>query len=41
MSKIKAFIDQCNWKGINFQSHKKGWKKVELNNKSITFNYNY
>ena len=22
ISKIKAFIDQCNWKGIDFPSHK-------------------
>ena len=39
--KIKPFIDQCNWKEINFSSHQKDWKKFELNNKSIPFNVLY
>ena len=41
MSKIKPFIDQYNWKEIKFPSHKKGWKKFELNNKSIVLNILY
>ena len=35
ISEIKRFIDQYSWKEINFSSHKKDWKKFELNNKSI------
>ena len=31
ISKIKPFINQYDWKEINFPSHKKDWKK--LNNK--------
>ena len=33
ISKIKPFIDQHNCKEIDFPSHKKYWKKFELNNK--------
>ena len=29
MSKIKPFIDQYNWKEIDFLSHSKDWKKFE------------
>ena len=29
ISEIKPFIDQYNWKEINFPSHKKGWKMFE------------
>ena len=29
ISKIKPFIDQYNWKEINFSSHKEDWKKFE------------
>ena len=32
MSKIKPFIDQYNWKGINFPSTSKDCRKPELNN---------
>ena len=32
ISKIKPFIDQYNWKGIDFPAMNKGWKKFELNN---------
>ena len=32
ISKIKPFIDQYNWKDINFPSTNKDWKKFELNN---------
>ena len=41
ISNIKSFIDQHNWKEINFPSHKKDWKKFELNNKSIALNILY
>ena len=39
VSKVKAFIYQCNWKDINFPSHVGDWKKFELNNKSIALNF--
>ena len=32
ISKIKPFIEQCNWKDIDFPSSSKDWKKFELNN---------
>ena len=38
MSNIKPFIEQYNWKEIDFPSHKKDWRKFELNNKSIALN---
>ena len=41
ISKIKPFIDQYNWKEINFPLHKKEWKKFESNNKSIALNILY
>ena len=41
ISKIKPFIDQYNWKEIDFSSHKKEWKKFEKNNKSVTLNILY
>ena len=41
LSKIKIFIDQYNWKEIDFPSHKKDWKKFESNNKSIALNVLY
>ena len=33
ISKIKPFIDQCNWKDIEFSPTSKDWRKFELNNK--------
>ena len=33
ISKIKTFIDQYNWKEINFPSHKKDWNEFEKDNK--------
>ena len=39
--KIKPFIDQCNWKEIDFPSHRKDCNKFELNNKSIALNISY
>ena len=41
ISNIKLFIDQFNWKDIDFLSHKMDWKKFELNNKSVAFNILY
>ena len=38
ISKIKPFIDQYNWKKIDFPSH---WKKFESTNKSIAPNILY
>ena len=32
ISKIKLFIDQYNWKEVDFPSHRKDWKKFESNN---------
>ena len=32
VSKIKPFIEQYNWKDIDFPSTSKDWKKCELNN---------
>ena len=40
-NKVKPFIDQYNWKDINFPSHVGDWKKFELNNKSIALNVLY
>ena len=39
--KIKPFIDQYNWKEIDFPSHRKDWKKFESNDKSIALNILY
>ena len=41
ISKIEPFIDQYNWKEIDFPLHCKYWKKFELNNKSIALNILY
>ena len=41
ISNIKPFIDQYNWKEINFPTHCKDWKKFESNNKSIALNILY
>ena len=38
ISNIKRFINQYNWKEIDFLSYQKGWKKLGLNNKSIALN---
>ena len=32
ISKIKPFINQCNWKDIYFTPTNKDWRKLELNN---------
>ena len=41
ISNIKPFIDQYNWKEIDFSSHIKDWKRFESNNKSIALNILY
>ena len=41
ISKIEPFIDQCNWKEIDFPSHSKNWKKFESNNRLIVLNILY
>ena len=41
ISNIKLFIDQYDWKEINFPSNKKDWKKFEKNNQSIAPNILY
>ena len=41
ISKIKPFTNQNNFKEIYFPSHRKDWKKFELNNKSIALNILY
>ena len=41
VSKIKPFINQCNWSDIDFPSTSKDWKKFELNNESIALNILY
>ena len=38
ISNMKPFIDQYDWKEINFPSYKEDWKKFELNNKSFAVN---
>ena len=42
ISKIKPFINQHNWKEIDFPAQpSKDWKKFELNNKTIVLNVLY
>ena len=38
VSNLKPFVDQYNWKEIDFLSGQKDWKKFELNNKTIALN---
>ena len=38
ISKLKSYINQYNWKDINFPSDKEDWKKFEHNNKEIALN---
>ena len=38
ISNIKPFINQYNWKGIDFPAGIKNWKKFEQNNKTIPLN---
>ena len=32
ITKIKHFINKCNWEGIYYPSEKGDWKKFEKNN---------
>ena len=41
ISKIRPFIDQYNWKDIDYPATSKDWKKIEQNNESITLNILY
>ena len=41
ISNIKPFIDQYNWKGIDFPAGIKDWKKFEQNNNTIALNILY
>ena len=41
ISKIKPFIDNYNWKDIDFPSRRKDWNKFELNNNNIALNILY
>ena len=41
ISKIKPFINNYNWKDIEFRSHSKDWRKLECNNKAIALNILY
>ena len=41
LKKLKTFINQYNWKEIDFPSTGKDWKKFESNNKSIALNVLY
>ena len=38
ISKLTPFIDNYNWKDIEFLSHSKDWRKFEQNNKAIALN---
>ena len=38
ISKLKTFINNYNWKDIEFPSHSKHWRKFECNNKTIALN---
>ena len=40
ISKIKPFLSQYNWKGIDFPPTNKDWRKLELNN-NIALNILY
>ena len=41
VSKIRPYINEYNWDGIDFPSTSKDWKKIELNNESIALNIFY
>ena len=41
ITKIKPFIDQYNWKEIDFPSHKNDWNESEKNNKTSAPNILY
>ena len=41
ISKLKPFINNYNWKDIEFSSHSKDWRKFECNDKTIALNILY
>ena len=41
ISKLEPFINNYNWKGIEFPSHSKDWRKFPCNNKTIALNILY
>ena len=41
ITKIKPFINQYNWKEIDFPSNKKNWKQFELTNQPVALNILY
>ena len=41
ISKIKPFVDNYNWNGINFPAAKKDWNKFEVNIKNVALNILY
>ena len=41
ISKLEPFINNYNWKDIEFPSHSKDWRKFECNNKTIALNILY
>ena len=41
ISKLKPFINNYNWKDIEYPSHSKDWRKFECNNKTIALNILY
>ena len=41
ISKIKPFIENYNWKDIDFPSTRKDWNKFELNNNDVALNILY
>ena len=41
ISKLEPFINNYNWKDIEFPSHSKDWRKFECNNKAIASNILY
>ena len=41
ISKLKPYINKCNWKGIEFLAGPKKWIKFEKNNKTTALNILY
>ena len=41
ISKLEPFINNNNWKDIEYPSHSKDWKKLVCNNKTIALNILY
>ena len=39
--KLKPFINNYNWKDIEFPSHSKDWEKFEQSNNTITLNISF